>query len=102
MSSEVKQRPASGPRGRSAGVETEKPDPLPRRRMPAVLTPCLAAAAGTAAFLVYVRTLAPSIVWGDSPELTAAAYTAGVAHPTGYPLYTLLAHIFLHAWPLGG
>ena len=57
--------------------------------------------AGLAAFIVYFRTLAPSIVWGDSPELTTAAFCAGVPHPTGYPLYMLLAHAFLRCCPFG-
>jgi hypothetical protein len=57
--------------------------------------------AGLTAFLVYLRTLAPSIVWGDSPELTTAAFCAGVPHPTGYPLYMLLAHAFLRCCPFG-
>ncbi len=37
----------------------------------------------------------------DSPEFTLVLATLGVAHPTGYPLYTLLGHLFvsvLHAW----
>jgi len=49
---------------------------------------------------VYLATLAPSIGGGDSGELTAVACRLGVAHPPGYPLYTLLAQPF--AWlPLG-
>ncbi len=31
---------------------------------------------------------------GDSPELITAAATLGVAHPPGYPLFTMLAHLF--------
>lgn len=31
---------------------------------------------------------------GDSGELVTVAYTLGIAHPPGYPLYTLLAHFF--------
>src|SRR5438552_2046632 len=50
---------------------------------------------GLVAFGVYLCTLAVSIVWGDSPELTAAAYNLGIPHPTGYPLYMLLSHAFL-------
>jgi hypothetical protein len=53
------------------------------------------------ALVVYVRTAAPSIVWGDSPELTAAAYNLGVAHPPGYPLYMLLGHLFIRLVPFG-
>src|SRR5947209_3168354 len=58
-----------------------------------------ALAAGLAVFfgalLLYLATLAPTISWrndgGDSAELTAAAYWFGVPHPTGYPLFMLLA-----------
>src|SRR6266540_4158557 len=60
-----------------------------------------AVAIGVAAFAVYVRTLAPSITYGDSPELTTAAYQLGVPHPTGYPLYMLLGHLFIGLIPFG-
>jgi Protein O-mannosyl-transferase TMEM260-like len=53
------------------------------------------------ALAVYLATLAPSIGPGDSPELTAAVWTLGVAHPTGYPFYTLLGHAFARLLPLG-
>src|ERR1051326_1152733 len=58
-----------------------------RGRRPAAGTPLIAALLGVVALVVYVRTLAPSIAGGDSPELISAAYNAGVPHPTGYPLY---------------
>lgn len=54
-----------------------------------------------AALCVYVLTLSPSIGWGDSAELTTAAWQAGVPHPTGYPLYMLLGHAFLKLVPFG-
>jgi dolichyl-phosphate-mannose-protein mannosyltransferase len=41
-----------------------------------------------------VRTLAPTVAGGDSGELITAAFTLGVAHPPGYPLYTMLAKLF--------
>lgn len=43
-----------------------------------------------------------SIYAGDSGELVAAAYTWGIAHPPGYPLYTLLGALLTHAPILGG
>jgi hypothetical protein len=43
---------------------------------------------------LYVFTLAPSVVGGDSGELTAAALTGGVPHPPGYPVFALLARLF--------
>jgi len=45
-------------------------------------------------FLIYLRTLAPSIVGGDSGELITVAYKMGVAHPPGYPLFLMLAKLF--------
>ncbi len=46
------------------------------------------------AALVYATTIAPTISHTDSGELAAVAYTGGVAHPTGYPLFTLLGWIW--------
>ena len=43
---------------------------------------------------LYLRTAARDIVFGDSPELTGAAITLGVAHPPGYPIWTVIAHVF--------
>lgn len=45
-------------------------------------------------FAVYIRTLAPSVWFIDSGELAAVASTLGIAHPTGYPLFTLVGHLF--------
>jgi len=44
--------------------------------------------------LLYIRTLAPSLLFGDSAEFQTLAYTLGIGHPTGYPVYTLLAKVF--------
>jgi hypothetical protein len=49
---------------------------------------------------LYVATLAPSVMGGDSGELTTAALTGGVPHPPGYPLFAMLARLFA-ALPLG-
>lgn len=43
---------------------------------------------------IYLFTLAPSVGPGDSGELTTVAYTLGMAHPPGYPLYTMLGKLF--------
>jgi len=50
--------------------------------------------------VLYVATLYPSVAGGDSGELAAAALTGGVPHPSGYPLFALLARFFA-ALPLG-
>jgi hypothetical protein len=49
--------------------------------------------------VAYARTLAPGVTWAndgaDSGDLVTAAATLGVAHPTGYPTYLLLARLFM-------
>lgn len=42
----------------------------------------------------YLRTLCPTVYGVDSAELTAAAATLGIAHPTGYPTFILIGHAF--------
>jgi len=42
-----------------------------------------------AALVVYLFTLCPTFASEDSPELTTAAWTLGVPHPPGYPVYVL-------------
>ena len=66
-----------------------------------------AAGVGGAALLVYLCTMYPDIAGGDSGEIVAAVASGGVIHPPGYPLYSLLAKLFVHlplrtlAWRLG-
>jgi len=43
---------------------------------------------------VYTRSLNPSLFRNDSPETITACVTLGVSHPPGYPLHSLLGHIF--------
>ncbi|MBI4673735.1 MAG: DUF2723 domain-containing protein [Chloroflexi bacterium] len=56
------------------------------------------------AFLVYVLTMTRTVTWlhngADSGELVTAAFTFGIPHPPGYPLYTMLAAVFARV-PLG-
>jgi len=49
---------------------------------------------GLFAFLIYLTTLAPSVIQIDSGELSAVQATLGIAHPTGYPLFTLTGYLF--------
>jgi len=53
-----------------------------------------------ASLAVYLRTMTPKLGWIDCGELTVVCATLGVAHPTGYPLYTLLGRLFA-LLPLG-
>ncbi|MGQ9491612.1 MAG: protein O-mannosyl-transferase family [Anaerolineae bacterium] len=62
-----------------------------------------APAAGLLALALYARTLAPGLTWAhhgaDGGDLLAAALTAGVPHPTGYPTYQLLLRTAIPLFP---
>lgn len=51
-------------------------------------------------FVIYVKTLAPTVTLEDSGEFISVALHLGVAHPPGYPLWCLLAHLFTYL-PIG-
>ena len=56
----------------------------------------------TFVFFLYVRTLAPTILPYDSPALLDVsmlqmqACVLGMSHPTGYPSYLMLTHLFTY------
>lgn len=45
-------------------------------------------------FILYILTLSPGVNFGDTGELVTAAYTLGIPHPPGFPIWVLLAKIF--------
>ena len=53
---------------------------------------------------VYLASMAPGLTWAnigsDGGDLISAAATGGIAHPTGYPFYLLLARLF-QFFPIG-
>ena len=63
------------------------------------LGPLTVGAVAVGALLVYLGTLAPTVSTGDSGELISAAYVGGVAHPPGYPLFTMMGWVATHLWP---
>ena len=84
------------------------------RTMPTPDTPSIASdarerlterAATVAVFVasaaLYMATMCPTIYTQDGPELTAVAATWGVAHPPGYPLFTMVYGTLAHALPVG-
>jgi hypothetical protein len=54
----------------------------------------VAAALAVLGGLLYWYTLVPGLLPADSGEFQLVAATLGVAHPPGFPLYTLLGHLF--------
>lgn len=61
--------------------------PLPR-------SPWLEIGVFLAALMLYVGTLAPTILPADSGEFQLVSAVLGIAHPPGYPLYTMLGRLF--------
>jgi hypothetical protein len=50
---------------------------------------------------LYVKTAAPTVLTADGGEFQFVPYIAGIAHPTGYPLYTMLGWLWSHVLPFG-
>src|SRR3972149_8029284 len=46
--------------------------------------------------MIYFKTTANTVVYGDSGEYITVGKILGIAHPPGYPLYTILAHLFTY------
>ena len=84
------------PTGIDAGAAVDVSSPAEAATLPLrALWPGALLTAGVA-FVIYLATLQRSLPTGDSGELLAAAWSLGVAHPPGYPLYTLLGFIVTH------
>ncbi len=66
------------------------PSLFTRSILPLILTGSL--------LVIYLSSMAPGLTWAndgsDGGDLITAAAKGGVAHPTGYPLYLLVARIF--------
>ena len=54
----------------------------------------LSTALAAAVLSVYWQTLCPTVPGGDSGELIQVAIEMGVAHPPGYPTWTMMAYAF--------
>jgi hypothetical protein len=50
-------------------------------------------------FILYYINSAPGIVFGDSPELALSSYSLGIAHPPGYPLFSIITKFFSYLQP---
>ncbi|MCE9587325.1 MAG: DUF2723 domain-containing protein [Verrucomicrobia bacterium] len=53
------------------------------------------------ALVTYWATVMPNIGLNDDGEMATAALHFGVMHPSGYPLWTILAGLFSHLLPFG-
>ena len=44
--------------------------------------------------IVFLVTAAPGVTFTDAGELAGVCTSLGVAHPTGYPLFTIMGHLW--------
>lgn len=54
----------------------------------------LSLATGLAGLALYVRTLAPSLLYGDMAEFQTLSYTLGMTHSSGYPTQVAIGRLF--------
>lgn len=54
-----------------------------------------------AAFGFYLAGASPSVAARDAADMSLAAWSLGVAHPPGYPLYSVLGRAWLAIFPWG-
>ena len=72
-----------------------------KRILPLLKTDALfAVLMGVSALALYIRTLAPSLLWGDSAEFQTLSYTLGMTHPSGYMTQIMLGKLFTYI-PVG-
>ncbi len=53
------------------------------------------------AFGVFAATLVPGVLSGDAGEFAYHPLVLGIPHPTGYPFYLLLGHLWVRLIPFG-
>jgi hypothetical protein len=55
---------------------------------------------GIATLALYIRTLAPSLLWGDPAEFQTLSYTLGMSHASGYMTHIVIGKLFTYI-PVG-
>jgi len=75
-------------------MDTQRSSPLSRTDFLAAIL------IGIAALALYIRTLAPSLLWGDSAEFQTLSYTLGMTHPSGYMTQIMFGKLFTYI-PVG-
>jgi hypothetical protein len=61
----------------------------------------IGAAIAVVCLLLYVASASPLPGAWDTAEMQSVPYLLGIAHPTGFPLYTLLGYAFSHVMTAG-
>ena len=71
------------------------------RRWPRWAEPVADGLAFVVALAVYAATVAPDVLPADAGEFQLVVARLGVAHPFGFPLYTMVGHLFVRLFPWG-
>ena len=50
---------------------------------------------------MYLKTMAPTVYWGDAAEFQRLSLSLEIAHPPGYPSYILLGRVWTALLPIG-
>lgn len=75
---------------------------MKKNRLPGInLDVVISLAVVLATFVLFFSTLAPTVLEADAGEFQFVPWLPGIAHPPGYPLYTLLGWLWLHILPFG-
>ena len=90
---QMARRPASHVQRQKQAIRKVAPAPNCARPFFAQAELVCAGAVFLVGLIVYSWTLAPTVTLTDSGELIVAAYGLGVAHPPGFPLWVMLAHV---------
>src|SRR5436305_5078480 len=89
FSSKVQWKKAMAPKTASKAARERNEETIPWFRTELFCT----SAVFLVALLLYCCTLAPTVTLVDSGELIVVAQGLGVAHPPGFPLWVMLAHL---------
>jgi Protein of unknown function (DUF2723) len=92
----MRHKPVVEKRSRERPPRSAKPDPQIKNTETISVAALEFVCAGTVflvALLLYIWTLAPTVTLTDSGELILVAQGLGVAHPPGFPLWVILAHL---------
>jgi Protein of unknown function (DUF2723) len=52
-------------------------------------------------FIVFALSISPEPGSWDTAEMQGVPYILGIAHPTGFPLYTIFGYLFTHIFAVG-
>lgn len=71
------------------------------RRVPVTKSILLGVVLTGLVLVLYLTTVAPGVLGGDARELQFVPYILSLAHPTGYPLHTLVGKVWATVLPVG-